>query len=44
MNENLINVPGVQTPINVAPAQAQILSVLAFFGIAAAVLLMMRAK
>ena len=41
---NLINIPGVPTPINVAPAQSQLTNMLVYLALAAAVVLIMRRK
>ena len=41
---NLINIPGVPTPINVAPAQSQLMNILVYLALAAAVVLIMRRK
>jgi hypothetical protein len=39
-----IDVPGVQTPINIAPAQTQLTNVLIYLAVAAALLMLYRRR
>jgi hypothetical protein len=41
---NLINIPGVPTPINVSPAQTQLTNVLIYLAVAAALLMLYRRR
>ena len=40
----LIDVPGVQTKIDVEPAQTQLVNLLIYYGLAVAVLMLLRRK
>lgn len=41
---NLVDVPGVQTKIDVGPAQSQLVNLLVYYGLAVAVLMLLRRK
>ena len=39
---NLIDVPGVQTKVDVSPAQSQLVNLLVYYGLAVAIVLLLR--